>query len=442
MYLADKLQNLVANLGTARDKASVSAYVDEYMDDAQLIAAYRSSWLARKIIDIPAKDSCRKWRQWQAESDQISAIEAEETRLGLKAKVVEARVKARLFGGSGIYIGVGDTLVDQPINVDRSPNIEHLTVMSRRQLIAGPIDNNPLSEMYGRPMHYEVQSQSGAVRIHPSRLVLFFGGRHPDEQLQNVNQGWGDSILQWVLNSCKQADSAIANVASLVFEASVDVLKIPGLMQNIADKNYEERLLKRLNLAMTAKGINGALIIDSEEGYEKKSSAFGNLDKIMDRFFLVASGAADIPMVRLFGQSAAGMNATGEGDIRNYYDMVSSEQELEMGPAMSVLDEILIRSALGERPPEVHYNWSSLWQPTDKELAEIGSKNADTIKKLAETEIIPEEALSSAAVNMMTESGVMPGLEQAVNEHFSSGGDDNDDEILAAANDSSPMGQP
>jgi len=38
----------------------------------------------------------------------------------------------------------------------------------------------------------------------------------------------------------------------------------------------------------------------------------------------LASGAADIPMTRLLGQSPAGMNATGDGDMRNYYDRIEA----------------------------------------------------------------------------------------------------------------------
>ncbi len=79
LRMGDSLQNLTAGLGTSRDKAALSVYVDTYMSDAELVAAYRSSWLARKIVDIPAFDACRKWRAWQAEAAQITLIEAEET---------------------------------------------------------------------------------------------------------------------------------------------------------------------------------------------------------------------------------------------------------------------------------------------------------------------------------------------------------------------------
>ena len=115
-YLSDKLVNLVANLGTERDKASGSTYSPVILTDEQLINAYRGAWLPRKIVDIPALDGTRRWRAWQADKDQIEKIEAEEARLDLRAKVKQALTRARLFGGSAIFIGTGETNTTTPLD--------------------------------------------------------------------------------------------------------------------------------------------------------------------------------------------------------------------------------------------------------------------------------------------------------------------------------------
>lgn len=107
-FVRDGLASMVAGLGTERDKAATVYYTDPVIDPQQLVAAYRTSWLPRKIVDIPALDSCRAWRSWQAKNGQIEKIEAEEKRLGVQAKVLDARKKARLFGGAAIYIDLGD----------------------------------------------------------------------------------------------------------------------------------------------------------------------------------------------------------------------------------------------------------------------------------------------------------------------------------------------
>ncbi len=143
-YLSDKLVNLVANLGTERDKASGSTYAPVILTDEQLVNAYRGAWLPRKIVDIPALDATRRWRAWQADKAQIEKIEAEEVRLDLRAKVKQAITRARLFGGSAIFIGTGETNA-VPLNPGRiqAGGLKYLAVMNRRQLSPTEIEKDP-----------------------------------------------------------------------------------------------------------------------------------------------------------------------------------------------------------------------------------------------------------------------------------------------------------
>ena len=62
VLLGDGLQNALANINTPRDKASGSVYHFTRHSDAELAAAYRSAWIPRKIVDIPAQDATRRWR--------------------------------------------------------------------------------------------------------------------------------------------------------------------------------------------------------------------------------------------------------------------------------------------------------------------------------------------------------------------------------------------
>lgn len=420
MKFVDSLKNFVANLNTGRDKASGAGYYEKTIDDAMLSNAYRYNWLPKKIVDIPALDSVRKWRNWQADKDQISLIEAEEKRLGLRAKVRSALQKARLFGGAGIYISIkGQSDPSLPLTAEmvKQGGIDFLTVIPRRVLTAVDIETDPASKQYGKPRLYRIGSNLGQVDIDPSRIVAFIGNPLPDEELQaGVEYGWGDSVLAAALDACTNADATLVNIVSLIYEAKVDVLGIPNLGEIMADAESRSALVERVRLAAMLKGNNGMLIRDSEESYDSKSFAFSNLDNIGNLMLQVVSGAADIPATRLLGQSPGGLNASGNTELKNYYDSVQSIQELDIAPAMAILDECLIRSALGSRPPEVFYNWAPLWQVTETERAANGKMVADTIKTLSDTGLFPEDALSQAAENALTEWGVLPGLESAMQE--------------------------
>lgn len=439
--LNDSLTSLVSRMGTDRDKAATVFYTNPVMTDEQALAAYRGSWLPRKIVDIPALDSCRKWRDWQAKADQIELIEAEEARLNYKGKVLEALTKARLFGGAAIYIGTGDPNPAEPLDVSKvqKGGLKYLTVVSRRDMTAGPVEQDVTSPYHGKPSYYEMTGANSMVRIHPSRLVIFVGARQPDPLMTfNALDGWGDSILTATLDAIKNADSTAGNIASLIFEAKIDIIRIPNFMASLGDERYKAKILERYTLANMSKGINGTLMLDKEEEYETKTAQLAGLTDILMAFMQIVSGAADIPVTRLLGQSPAGMNATGTADMKNYHDRIQSIQQLELTPALHNSDECLIRSALGSRPPEVHAVWSPLEQMSEKERAEIFEKTANAARSIVGSgtgqEIITRDAVSRALVNRLVEDGVLPGLEDAVDEFGELHEQEpSDDEIAAAA---------
>ncbi|MFK0273664.1 DUF1073 domain-containing protein [Ensifer sp. NPDC090286] len=423
-FVRDSLTNMVANLGTSRDKASATFYSMPMLSDEELLNAYRGAWLPRKIVDIPAFDSVRAWRDWQAKKAQIEAIEKEETRLNVKGKILDAKVKARLWGGAAIVIGTGDLELSTSLDVERvgKGGLKYLTVMSKRNLTAGEIERDPASEWYGKPKLYQVSSAGGQqLEIHPSRVVIFNGAAQPDEEFFTTSQGWGDSVLLSVVEAIKQADGTAANIASLVFEAKVNVIRIPDFMQNLGNAEYRAKIMERYTLAATAKGINGDLLLDKEEEFEQKQANFATLPDVLMSFLQIVSGAADIPATRLLGQSPAGMNATGESDLRNYYDRLQAMQSVEMTPAMARLDECIIRSALGSRDPDIYYEWAPLWGMSEKEKADVFKTKADAARQLVGTspgqEIIPREAVSDALVNVLVEDGSLPGLDSAIDEY-------------------------
>lgn len=430
----DRLVNLVSRLGTGLDKGAASDYVFTPLSPQQLEQAYRSAWLPAKIVDIPAMDAVRRWRSWSAKTEQITLIEAEEKRLGLKRKTLQALTRARLYGGAAIYIGTGDTDTSLPLQLGSMGrgSVKFLTVLTKNEVTEGQLEDDPLSPGYGKPRFYTL---GNGVEVHPSRLAIFSGRDIPDDfGTDDTGQSWGDSILQSVYEQVKQADSTSANIASLVFEAKVDIFKLPNFMRDVGDEDYKKRVVERVRLANLAKGNLAALLMDKDEEYHQKQLHFAGVVEVLMAFMQLCSGAADIPLTRLLGQSPGGMNASGEHDLKNYYDRVSSAQELEMTPAMDNLDESIIRSALGSRPPEIFYSWNSLWQTSDTEKGALRKQAADTIKVVSDTGLIPEEALARSAVNLLTETGAMPGLEAEFDRFYQgpAGGDDEDERAAAA----------
>src|SRR5690554_1876913 len=407
VMISDGLQNVVANLGTGRDKAAHTAYIADNLSSEQLVEMYRTSWLAAAICDYPAEDATRKWRNWRAEADQITRIEAEEKRLGLQHKVQEALIASRILGGSALYISAENQDPEQPLKP--GDRINSLVLMGKDELTPGEIVRDISSPYYGRPEFYEINSngQGVRVRVHASRFAIFTGRKVPGAGAYTSSGVWGDSALQSTLSAIQGADTTVANIASLIFEANVDVMKVQGFADMLA-QHQDELILRRARLQAAMKGINGMLMIDAQDDYEKKSSAFSGLEALMAKFFDWVSGAARIPVTRLFGRAAAALSGVGEGDERVYYDRVGDIQSQNIAPAISLLDECIITQALGDRPAEIYYEWAPLRQRTEAESAEMFGKYAAAARALAGTnagEVIPVDALSDAMVNALTEIG-------------------------------------
>ena len=135
------LANVMSGRGTSVDKSSYNQWLFVRQSPQQIEAAYRGNWLCRQIVDIPSQDMTRAGRDWDAEDDQIAAIEKEEKRLGYWPKVYQAIVLGRL-GGGAIIIGLKDGRPDQPLPAKVNPgDVEYLTVLSRYQLTVGDMEN-------------------------------------------------------------------------------------------------------------------------------------------------------------------------------------------------------------------------------------------------------------------------------------------------------------
>lgn len=417
MTLRDTLKNFLTGIGTAKDPTMSAQFTWNPKTQQQLEAAYRSDWVSRKVIDIPAADATREWRSWQAEQDQIESLEEVERTLFLQRKMKQALILARLYGGSVMVLGVdGAGEPTEELNIERvkQGSLKWVHVLGRHSITCGPIEEDLFSPWFGEPTYYERNNGTDRTRIHPSRIVRFLGAEVPDGVLAREREGWGDSILQIVDDAVMAAGMVSGGIATMIHDAKFDIIKVPGFTENIATQEYADRLTARFTYANAHKSIINTLVMDKEEEWERVQSNFGGLPDVMKMYLLIASGAADIPATRFLGQSAAGLNATGDGDIRNYYDKVGAEQSTILQPALSRADEVVIRSALGARDPSIYYGWNSLWKLDDVQRAALAKQKADTFAVDVAAGLVPVEALAKARVNQLIEDGTYPGLDDAI----------------------------
>jgi phage-related protein (TIGR01555 family) len=427
----DTLVNFLSSIGVpGRDKATGSVWTFTPMQKGQIDNAYRSDWMARKLIDIPAKDATRQWRSWHTELADIEKLEREEKRLDIPGKLRKALIMSRLYGGSVLILGVERGKMSEELDLDkvRKGDLKFVHACSRYAVGQGPWITDAMSPYYGMPEYFtrtQINSPTSVSRtngtntisgqefqIHPSRVVMLRGMNLPDQE--SSGEWWGDSVLQSVNDAITNAATVSQAGATLVNETKIDVIKIPQLSLHMTNQDYKNRLSERFSYANTAKSVINTLLIDKEEEWQRIEAQLGGLPDVLKLYLLIACGAADVPATRFLGQSPQGLNSTGESDIRNYYDRIHSEQETDLTPAIQPLDEVLIRSALGSRDPSIYYEWNKLWQMDDLQHADIAVRKAQVFQIDVSMGLMDPEALRIGRQNQLVEDGIYPGLELAL----------------------------
>lgn len=382
----DGLENVVSGLGTTHDKRFYSTWATpRLLTRHELENMYRGSWLAKRIVNAVADDMTREWGHYLFDDPEDEtlpfAIEQAVKKLAVKGRINEALRWARLYGGALVILGVDDVKrpedMQKPLMIEtRGKNcLRHLRVVDRWRAAPGDSGVKDLNDPdFGLPNEYVIAESS--VRIHHSRVLRFNGQKLPYFPWMQ-NGMWDDSELQHVFDSLMNCDTATQSVASMLFESNVDVITSPQIANLLASKDGEAKVLKRFQVAAMMKSFNRTLLLDGAETYEKKGNSFANLHDIINQFMVDVCGAAEIPMVRLFGQSAGGLNNTGDTDLTNYYDMIKSKQESDLMPGLDRLHELVCRSVFGSVPKNFRFEFNSLWQMTEKEQAEIDKLRAE-----------------------------------------------------------------
>jgi phage-related protein (TIGR01555 family) len=418
MFLADRFVNALSGLGTERDKSSYGQFqFHRQLLKTEIEAIYRSSWLGGTIIDAKCDDMTRQWRRWHAGTRQESAILAAERKFHVQTKINLALKMARLYGGSALLIGDGAPDPSKPLDVEkvRRGGLKYLHVLSRWEMWSASIQRDPLDEFYGEPEYYMLNAtEKGGVQIHPSRVIRFIG--IPILELSWSYDGWGFSIYERVHEEIRNVTAAAGNMATMTYEGKLDVIKIPNLTNNVQSMDYRNKLTTRFSAANLNKSVHNALILDSEEEWDQKEINLSNMPEGIRTLLEICAGAANMPVTRLLGTSPKGLNATGHTELRNYYDHLSGEQEVDLRPRLERLDQVLVRHALGSYPADIHYEWLPLWQMTEAEAAVIALQKAQSSQIYATGGFMPPSALRKAVQTQLVQDKTYPGLQEALDE--------------------------
>ena len=407
LQACDGYANHMAFLGAESPLLSSGTFVRSGLSRQHelLTAAYRENWIARRIIDMVSEDITRGWYRLNTSrpEEDIEDIRKAEARHSIKQEITNAIRWARLYGGS-IAIMVTSYYLqtyEKPFNpkIVLPGDFAGLWVLDRSMVTPSIETVTDLSDPdYGTPMYYEVDlmetggTETRHVNIHHSWVLHFTGRELPPEEAMN-EEYWGASELEALWDELMKRSSTSANIAQLVFQANIMTLKMGNLGADMlmgSDRTRQSvmQAIENENRLRTSYGLQ---VVSAEDAVDNHPYNFAGLSEIYEDFMLDLAGASGIPVTKLFGRSPQGMNATGEADMRNYYDMIAQEQERMLRPALEKLMPFLVRSCLGFYPEDLEIIFEPQMSISLAERAELSMKMAEEIKTLYEAGLITLE---------------------------------------------------
>lgn len=334
-------------------------------------------------------DAARARQRRRDESDGSSkemqeAISKRLIDLGAMAAIREAMHYERAYGGGALLLGANDYTTDlrEPLDLERVKSLDWITPLEPRELVPRYWYTNARAPKFGQPAIYQLMPMlTGPTvdreyvpqmcEVHESRLIIFPGIRATRRIVAAGTYGWGDSVLTRIVTSLRAYRSGNQSAAALLTDFAQTIYKIKNLAELIA-ADGPGALMAKVQSIELVRSILRALVVDADgEDVERKSTTLTGLPETIASLTQQLAADADMPLTLLMGQSPAGLNATGASDIRFFYDRIAGVQRWRVAPAVMRLVEIELW-ANGQDPAEINHSveFASLWQPTEKELAE------------------------------------------------------------------------
>lgn len=389
----DAFSNVLARLGAGTPNLlEGTEYSLQRMsrDFNTLNALYRESWIVRRIIDVIPADMLKNWITITSglDPDVEKRLSLTLRRTQLIDKLKRGMQWGRLYGGAlGVMLVKHQGYdLSQPLQLDwiMPGDFAGLLIFDRWNGV------NPSSELiedisdpdYGYPKYYTVTDPAGggSVKIHHSRVIRFTGNTLPLwEEIAEMQ--WGASVVESILDELRKRDNVSWNIAQLTFMANIRILKMQDLGQLLAstDNESQAELLRTLEAQNMLLNNMGMQVMDAADGLETHQYTFGGLADCYQQFIMDISGAAEIPVTRLFGRSPSGLNATGESDLQNYYDMIAEKQESYLRPILNKVLPPFIISTLGSLPDDFDFEFDPVAEPSDKERADLAKCGTDNV---------------------------------------------------------------
>lgn len=370
----DRWVNPSSDFGGASDPMMRTYFGRDFtITQSELDNLYEGDWVARRAIDIHAKDATREWVQLTHDDDLDKAQKVTDdlVRLDVQSKFKEAIILARLYGGCAMILGAFDGQeVDQPLGtIER---IEWIENVDRFHAYPSTWYQDPLDPRFGTPETYTIQRLSVVgsftAQVHESRIVRFDGNYLPP-RLRIRNFGWSAPVFQSIREALRQFGVSTQSGASVLQDFITLKVQINNLTELLRSDDGEEELVNRLSVMAQERSTHNLAVYGADETIEKMGTPITGLTDLIDLYLDVMSAAAEVPKSRFFHNETGRLGGDGgEQDKITHYDNIAAFQKNDLSAPLQKIINI-VAEPLGFEEGVIKHTWNSLWQLSDEEKA-------------------------------------------------------------------------
>lgn len=373
--------------GTTRDRRTLTTYGVDIVTDLEAMQLWRSEFLCARMIETEPGEAFRRGYDLKCddkEKAEIIVTTAED--LHVDDVMLRAAQFERAYGGAAIFPVLEGALGDlhEPLNEEAITRVLALHVIEARELQPVRYYTDITNKKFGLPEIYRFTPISGGRRgtdgqapqlIHESRLVIFPGTRVSRQTQAGQREGWGDSVLSRPRSVIAGFGMSWGSAETLMATYGEGVLKIDGLAEVLAQSGSDGLLSQRFAAMNLARSTLGVTVIDAKDDYTPRtSSTLSGFDSMLIQQAQLVAAACDMPVTILMGMSPAGLNATGEMDIRSWYDRIAKRQSAHYLPRLERLIRLIMLARtgpMGGKEPDVWcVEFRPLWEPSEKDVAD------------------------------------------------------------------------
>lgn len=389
-------------------------------DYALLNSLYRSNWVVQNVVGIIPDDMLR---EGFTVSGAISPKYQQELDRCLRQTQLYDRINegmrwGRLYGGAaGLILIRGQEDLSKPLELDTilPGTFAGLYIVDRWSGITPGMElvSDLAAPDFGLPKYYDINMADGrtVVSVHHSRIIRFVGRELPYLE-KMAEMYWGESEVEALYADVVKHDNVAANMAALTFRANVDFMEVENLDQlfSVAPTAIQQRFWNMMQAQNVLKSNFGMQLVNKGDSVKNTQYTFTGLQEIYDSMCLDLSGASRIPVTKLFGRAPAGLNATGESDLQNYYDYVDTLRESKLRPILEKLLPIIAMSVWGGVPEDMDIQFPPLWTPTAKEVAEIAKYKAETLIAVFQAGLMDQATAQKELKKLSDETGLFESI--------------------------------